>query len=105
MIHIGFTGTQRGMTGVQIRVVMQLLISLAATDVHHGDCIGSDDDFHLITSLWDTPVRRHHNPHRHPRRIHRTTSFWNMEHHPLRQKTPQTHHCRLPRRINQRGSK
>lgn len=62
MIHIGFTGTQPGMTGDQIRVVMQFLISLAPTDVHHGDCIGSDDDFHLITSLWDTPVRRHIHP-------------------------------------------
>lgn len=52
MIHrafsVGFTGTQRGMTGAQRREVAHLLRLLGAKVVHHGDCVGADADFHAI---------------------------------------------------------
>jgi len=42
---VGFTGTWRGMTLEQIRAVKALLEELDPTDVHHGDCIGADENF------------------------------------------------------------
>jgi hypothetical protein len=54
-IHIGFTGTQDGMTEKQKRTVHRLVIELGATDLHHGDCIGSDDQADMIArelGLW-----------------------------------------------------
>ena len=41
---IGFTGSRKGMTGEQAAVVMRLLLS--ATEGHHGDCVGADEQFH-----------------------------------------------------------
>lgn len=42
-VHIGFTGTRNGMTPEQQTRVSLLLLKLGATDLHHGDCIGADD--------------------------------------------------------------
>ncbi len=47
-MHVGFTGTQRGMTSEQRRKVTSLLVDLGATHFHHGDCIGADDEAHDI---------------------------------------------------------
>lgn len=47
-IHIGFIGTQDGTTPQQRVTVRQLLLELGATDFHHGDCIGSDDESDTI---------------------------------------------------------
>jgi hypothetical protein len=49
VIHVGFTGTQRGMTGAQEWGVKNVLDKLRrAIWCHHGDCIGADADFHAI---------------------------------------------------------
>ena len=55
MIHIGFTGTQRGMTERQVSAVRAFLTrGVYATlphqrfRAHHGDCIGADAQFHDI---------------------------------------------------------
>jgi hypothetical protein len=53
VIHVGFTGTQRGMTGAQAWAVRGTLYVIAETSTsalwcHHGDCIGADADFHAI---------------------------------------------------------
>lgn len=52
MKHIGFTGTQRGMTERQKGVVKDLLSEHGYAFVaHHGDCIGADSDFHDIVCM------------------------------------------------------
>lgn len=40
---LGFTGTQQGMTEQQQKVFRRLVSFLDATEFHHGDCIGADD--------------------------------------------------------------
>jgi len=47
-MRVGFTGTQRGMTEKQKNKVRDLFILLAATEFHHGDCIGADAHAHDI---------------------------------------------------------
>jgi len=45
---IGFTGTREGMTSKQYQTVVRLLGELKPDTVVHGDCYGSDTDFHKI---------------------------------------------------------
>jgi hypothetical protein len=45
---IGFTGTRNGMTDEQKKNVGEALVSMEPTEVHHGDCIGADAEFHDI---------------------------------------------------------
>jgi hypothetical protein len=47
-MKIGFTGTQRGMTEEQVNSVAFFIAELNPTEVHHGDCIGADADFHKL---------------------------------------------------------
>jgi len=39
---VGFTGTKDGMTESQREALTRTLVSLSATELHHGDCIGAD---------------------------------------------------------------
>lgn len=55
MIHIGFTGTRFGMTDAQDDSVRHLLDAMSGWCFgpqnmigHHGDCVGSDAQFHEI---------------------------------------------------------
>lgn len=41
-MQLGFTGTQRGMTGQQKHAFGCLLVTKETGDFHEGDCIGSD---------------------------------------------------------------
>jgi len=45
---VGFTGTRAGMTEAQKKVVARLLEEHKPSEVHHGDCIGADAQFHQI---------------------------------------------------------
>src|SRR5574343_935929 len=47
-MKIGFTGTQQGMTEEQVNSVAFFLTELQPTEIHHGDCIGADADFHKL---------------------------------------------------------
>lgn len=47
-MRVGFTGTRIGMTDLQEEAVRGLLQELKATEVHHGDCVGADADFHAL---------------------------------------------------------
>ncbi|MGN6107396.1 MAG: hypothetical protein ACTHU0_19965, partial [Kofleriaceae bacterium] len=44
MIHVGFTGTQRGMTPQQRERVWELVRDRQFY-AHHGDCVGADAEF------------------------------------------------------------
>lgn len=46
--HVGFSGTQNGMTRHQIIAVTEILSHSALLNAHHGDCIGADADFHFL---------------------------------------------------------
>lgn len=48
---LGFTGSRSGMTADQIVVVRRLLLELKPTKVVHGDCYGSDNEFHQLVTL------------------------------------------------------
>jgi hypothetical protein len=56
---VGFTGSRKGMTGDQSAKVFHLLKELKATEGHHGDCIGADEQFHEICHMADVPVVIH----------------------------------------------
>jgi hypothetical protein len=50
MVELGFTGTKQGMTPKQFNEVVKLLVQFKPDRVHHGDCVGSDEDFHTIAT-------------------------------------------------------
>lgn len=47
-MKIGFTGTREGITNAQSDALIALLFLLGPNLVAHGDCIGSDAEFHAI---------------------------------------------------------
>lgn len=54
-MKIGFTGTQLGMTPLQIARLTKLLHFHKPSEFHHGDCIGADAQAHDIVETF--PVR------------------------------------------------
>lgn len=52
---VGFSGTQNGMSDSQIETIRELLLNSNFEIAGHGDCIGSDADFHELSrerGLW-----------------------------------------------------
>ena len=47
-MRIGFTGTRQGMTAEQARALRDLLRSHPGAALHHGDCVGADEQAHDI---------------------------------------------------------
>jgi hypothetical protein len=43
-MKVGVTATRKGMSPAQKQVFRTLLIARKATELHHGDCVGGDDD-------------------------------------------------------------
>jgi hypothetical protein len=69
MSKVGFTGTQRGMTGNQSVSVMNLLRMFGGTEFHHGGCVGADVQaaelarlagYRTIRHPGDTPSKQDH---------------------------------------------
>lgn len=64
-IHIGFTGTQHGMTGMQttyLRKHMEELNEIYKSFsiiFHHGDCIGADEQSHEMARELDWTIHLH----------------------------------------------
>lgn len=56
-MKVGFTGTQYGMTVEQATAVARLLQD--ATVLHHGVCIGADEEAHFIAQAQDLGVVLH----------------------------------------------
>jgi len=53
-MKIGFTGTRSGMTEEQIKVLIKVLLyAVEITEVHHGDCVGADAQFHDLIRKID----------------------------------------------------
>lgn len=48
MSYVGFTGSRAGMSAAQKDTVRRLLVELQPKRAHHGDCVGSDADFHAL---------------------------------------------------------
>lgn len=55
-LHVGFTGTRKGMTFVQRRTLRDLLWDIKATDFEHGDCVGADEQAHAIANVNRTRI-------------------------------------------------
>ncbi len=61
-IHVGFTGTQDGMTDQQVYAVEAFLDQVSIQykmEGYHGDCVGSDEMFDGLMRLCDGFVRMH----------------------------------------------
>lgn len=56
---VGFTGTRKGMNIRQQANIRRFLLEHDVTEAHHGDCLGSDADFHLICNDMHIPVVVH----------------------------------------------
>jgi hypothetical protein len=62
MIIVGFTGTRYGMSPAQIEAVTMVVKRFAEAGplaAIHGDCIGSDEDFHVIARGFGARVEAH----------------------------------------------
>lgn len=58
-MKIGFTGTRSGMTDAQRDAVAALLAELQASEFHHGDCIGADQQAAEIASSAGAQIHSH----------------------------------------------
>lgn len=57
---VGFTGTQKGMTGAQkFRVGMMLTETEDISFARHGDCIGADEEFDYLCAVRSINVIAH----------------------------------------------
>lgn len=72
-MHVGFSGTQNGMTDRQSEQVEEILKSIQLNQLdeggdsdlvlHHGDCIGADEDVHLmLRQPWSSYLITIHPP-------------------------------------------
>lgn len=58
---VGFTGTRNGMSPAQRERVMQVIQALRPAEVHHGCCVGADEEMHLVMR-WYAPMHGHPGP-------------------------------------------
>lgn len=54
---VGFTGTRNGLNNDQKVQIIEFLKHTNVTEVHHGDCVGADADFHDICQQFDSSIK------------------------------------------------
>lgn len=62
---VGFTGTSKGMTLAQHLSVDFLFYSAFrqfGAELHHGDCVGADEQAHKIVRWYSEPIKIHGHP-------------------------------------------
>lgn len=83
--HIGFTGSRFGMTDNQHSEVAFLIAMLGGFDIlitaHHGDCIGSDAEFHELARRCGALVEVHPGP---ANDVARQAGCWGNVRHPAK---------------------
>lgn len=52
-MKIGFTGTRKGMTPEQKKAVETIFLDYCGIELHHGACIGADEDAVVILKTLD----------------------------------------------------
>jgi len=57
--QIGFTGSKAGMTGRQAATVLKLLDVFQPKLVRHGNCVGSDEEFHQLVRMFHPNIQIH----------------------------------------------
>lgn len=70
---IGFSGSREGMTFAQKQTIKHIIILLDkdTDEVHHGACIGADQEFDALCRLVGHKIYRHPGfPEDHPMRAH-----------------------------------
>lgn len=68
VFHLGFTGTRDGMTARQKEVVARVVRTYPANlRLHHGDCVGADEQMHRVVWANSPFARFHGHPPRNPR--------------------------------------
>lgn len=58
-MRVGITATQKGLTERQRILVRHQLKILNCTELHHGDCIGGDEEIHNIAVEMGIPIVIH----------------------------------------------
>ena len=48
VIIFGFTGTRKGLTGLQVKELRSFLLGEHVQELHHGGCVGADADVHKL---------------------------------------------------------
>lgn len=62
MSCLGFSGTRHGMKALQWETVRCLLAMMDPDEVHHGDCLGADSQFHDLALEQYSQVDIHIHP-------------------------------------------
>jgi hypothetical protein len=80
VISLGFTGTRRGMSALQLAAVAERLCVPGLEQVHSGDCIGADAQFHALAIVVPGKPVIHGHPPEDPR--YRAFLTYNVENPP-----------------------
>ncbi len=57
--RVGFTGTQRGMTEIQLAMFVTILAATSPDQLHHGDCVGADAQAHDAADAMGVRTVKH----------------------------------------------
>ena len=58
-MKIGFTGSRGGLSPDQTYKIVEVLSNCNPSEVHHGDCVGADEQFHNICRDLNIPIIIH----------------------------------------------
>jgi hypothetical protein len=58
-MKLGMTGNRFGMSDVAKKRLIEFIESNNITEVHHGDCVGADKDFHDICESFNIKIIIH----------------------------------------------